>query len=96
MVKARVAEWLDEGLPVLFVDEDGRTWEVKATDELGTFAVELYTEGAAVAGVFLWDHGSQELGTITPFRNGDTYDVAEEGDFVVVRGQWVEAEGAAF
>jgi hypothetical protein len=97
-MNAKVIGWTDAGQAERFEDEHGGQWVYFTDDAAGTVAVNACDDHGNLtdgAGVFVWQVGTDDAGTIHRKSDGDTYDVNNPGEFVVKNGEWRPAEMAS-
>jgi hypothetical protein len=90
-MRAKVIGWTDSGAAERFEDEHGNHWVYYADAMGGTIAVNACDDMGNLtggAGVFVWEPGTKDTGSIHRKENGETYDVSNPGEFVVVNGEW--------
>lgn len=84
MTTAKVIEWTDGDCADVFEDEHGFKWKYVVDAMDGTIAVQSDDS----AGVFRWEQHSKDTGHIGYSSNGDTYDVGNPAEFIVIDDVW--------
>ena len=87
---ATVANWDEDGDPVLFKDEHGIVWIAICEGPERSIAVEACEED--IAGVFRWTDREEDRGTIERVVDGASYQTTNAYKLVASNGAWTDED----